>query len=271
MAIPKLKRWQLIAIVACCVGSMWNFLFPKNGDTADSFPNKVLLVMTSDETRDVVFAWPSFPVSVHVEGQPGSELLELVEESTSEISNIAGRQVMYHAGGDLAEIHVVLSINDWSDFFKYYEGLFMRKYGAEEFIYWKGRGAFDFPIADEHPCFGFGITSPEKFSQAGYTRSNTPDFFLIGILGASSRSSSDYMACLREELSHALFFIPDYSVDSWQDSIFNSNATTPELTEFSDFDRDLVRFLANASLRHVNYEQLKNLARKFSHNVPLEK
>lgn len=103
-------------------------------------------------------------------------------EAASEISNIADRQVLQFVDQDLAEVHVVLSMNDWREFFRYYANFFWHKYGAEEFNYSKERGAFDFPIADEHPCFGFGITSPEKFSQAGYTRTNTPDFFFIAIL-----------------------------------------------------------------------------------------
>jgi hypothetical protein len=224
--------------------------------------------LTSDQTREVVFAWPSFPVDIHFEKNSEDDLGELLEAVVSEISNIAGRKIVSYASRDLAKIHIIFSKDDWKMFYAYYGDFFKYTYGEEEFNYWREKGAFDFPIADEHPCFGFGITSPDKFSRAGYTRLNTPDFFLIGILESSTQSRSDYMACLREELAHALFFIPDYKVNDWQESIFNSNATTPELMEFSNFDKDLIRFLANTSLRHVHYGQLGNLVRGFSGDEP---
>ena len=215
--------------------------------SADKFEQ----IMSADPTRSIVYGWPEWPVQIFVSGDLGIQTMDDVERVLAEINNIAGLTVAATGQNeDTALIHVILSDVGHTRFEEHYSEFFKTRFGDAEFDKWDAIGGFQFPFKPQHPCFGFGLYDPEDFAIPGYVATHSPYLGMTSIGNLSVDNWTNLEWCLREELAHLIFFIPDYPVEDADESIFNSNPVHGAREDFSGQDKELLRFLAIHRVRN---------------------
>ena len=136
--------------------------------------------------------------------------------------------------------------------------------------------SYGFPNALENvstaPCFMLNIYSAIDFRNAGsptqYMEGTNPSFQFIQIGYYGVQSDSELKHCLREEIAHAIFFIPDrYQTDN-NETIFNIADDKSSTNNFSRKDKILMRFLAtNQEVIGMNHTSLVNYIEKVNPTV----
>lgn len=238
------------------VGLFYAFLLRQN--TVD----RLVEIMFADPTREVVYSWGKFPVNLYVGGDLSVQRRRALNVVVNEFDELAGKPII-HEIADItkADIMLVFSENNSQQFEYEYENYFRRIFGEREYRYWEQKNAFSFPYQPQHPCFGFGLYHPSEFKIPGFAKNNTPSTGWISLANMTVNEELT-IPCLREELAHLIFFIPDFEVDDPNESIFNSNPHRDARQDFSDLDIDLMRFIANHSIRHMNRTQFKEALRE---------
>ena len=227
-------------------------------------PESVVEVMSADKSREVVYSWGSWPVRLSLSGDVDAEKVRDVLEVIDEINSIVGgRAIALVEPEDKSEIIMVFSQNDHNAFEDKYSSFFIEEFGESEFRKWNKIGGFSFNFNERHPCFAFGLYHPADFKTEDYVQNNTPSQGFISIGNVKNMSNETYDTCIREEIAHMTFFIPDFEGERRIDSIFNSSRTRNFHSTFSDFDSKLMRLIFTSDIRHVNYKELRDIVRGY--------
>jgi hypothetical protein len=142
------------------------------------------------------------------------------------------------------KILIIVSQNGLEPFERTYEDFFFNQFGSSETSHWKLKGAFNFREDPAVQCFGFGLYNPVSYEINGFTNLNKPDVFIISFHNFSRLPSIEKLGCAREELAHAIFFVRDFDFVDPNFSIFNATALDGAIEDFSNFDKKLIKFIA---------------------------
>jgi len=218
--------------------------------------------MFADQTREVVYAWKNRPIAFSLHGNVTPEAQYDFDTLRHELNEISDTELIALSSPSSAgDVRVLFSTEGHHEFIRYYRNLFKSEFGEEEFRKWDAEGAFDFPYNAANPCFGFGLYDPKEFFQGDFSKHNSPKIGLISIGNTKLRSRAEVLSCMREEMAHLALFIPDYFVENADESIFNINPIDGSSDDFTQLDRELIKFLANHEVRHLNRNDLEALYR----------
>ncbi len=203
-------------------------------------------VLFSDKSRDVLYYKAKQNYTLFVAGDVTPELVKFTDSVFEEIGQITDGtvQISFTRNIDDADIFLVFSANGNKKFEDEYANLFEYFFGKAAFDYYDGLGAFLFPFNPQNPCFGFGLYDPDNFEKSNYVRQNSPMIGVISIGNIKNVEEAFLSQCLREEIAHLVFYIPDFEIKKGSDSIFNSNVVHDERNTYSDFDRSLMYYMA---------------------------
>ena len=223
-------------------------------------PETVTRVMFADPSRSVVYGWSQWPVRLVLRGEPSEADRAAVEDLVAELNDIVSGNAAIIVDDDLlADVFMVFSPQGHELFEEFYGSLFIDRFGREEFDKWKSIGGFTFPFIETNPCFGFGLYHPEDFTVEGFVAQNSPSLGLISIGRTSDFGATTREACIREELAHLIYYIPDFVADHPDDTIFNANALDGATESYSEFDIQLMDFLFHVPVQHADPEHLRSL------------
>lgn len=211
--------------------------------------------------RRVVYAWPELPTQVFLDGTWSEEAKHALDEVLLEI-NDAARQIVVETtqSSKDAKFHLVLSDEGHREFEDHYAAFFQREFGMSQFKVWDQIGGFSFPYSPNHPAFGILLFDPIDVEDTEYVDLNTPPFAMISVGSVSGMPMPFFKSLLREELAHVVFFIPDFVVADGTDSIFNANLVPNDREDFSQFDRQLMAFLATHARQNMPIDKLFEIA-----------
>ncbi len=208
----------------------------------------------SENSRDVVYGWPCSPLTIIINEETSRSVMRKIKKTVTEITRITDVQLLTQTENDwviesapCSKIFLGVSPSGLMGFERFYSDIFRKTYGDGAYEHWAEQGAFEFTYSAQHPCFGFGVYETQDFLTDGYIHRNPPDIFMIGVGDALFLGSKLLNHCLREELAHVAFFIPDRPVTQSDESIFNANPMEDAIDEFSLRDRQLMRFIASNS------------------------
>jgi len=215
------------------------------------FLRETVRILFDDPGINYLYFWQSFPKKITLHGDLSAHVLNQTEKVIKEINTIAGRDIYLapEATGGSEDINIAFSKLGNSSFEKMYADLFRDTYGDEEFRKWSSKGVFVFPPTKIHPCFTNMNFDIRRIDEEGYLASAMVEKIYISIGSLDGRAEDLVAACLREELAHAAFFFPDRILQDGQESIFNANLLNNERTDYSEFDKKMIKMLASDGFR----------------------
>lgn len=147
---------------------------------------------------------------------------------------------------ECGNVHLIFTGHRLRSANNYFRDLYLRYVGIEA---WNWDAIRQFADIEEryhenHPCKTLSM------SKVLYNETQTQQFSPTGHIAFSAIFISDEVYsetlehCLREELAHALFLIPDRNIKYGWESIFNLNMTTWQRKNYSKSDIQLIKFVA---------------------------
>lgn len=206
------------------------------------------------QDRDVVLGWRCSPVRIIYNHDTSQIIASQTMEVIEQISQSSGIEIQLVSENewrlmpsDCDKIFIGFSSLELSNFASFYSRVFRSTFGSKDYEYWSREGAFDFNYSTQNPCFGFGVYSTNDYYTDGYVRNNEPEFAVIAVGNTALLPENLLLQCIREELAHMIFFIPDRNIDDGSESIFNKNFVVSEIDDFSVSDITLMKFLTENS------------------------
>jgi hypothetical protein len=274
MMPPKSLHWLLTIIALFLMGVI---LLTERPWSSNRMSEDIL---THDWIEDAIFVdgfmerifyWECRPVTVVIDDQMTERQKNDVRQILDEMEAITGGTFglirWNDAGSDECEkVFIAVSPTRHFYFENFYSDVFKEIFGDDEFEYWSKKSAFEFPFIEKNPCFSFGLYQTDDFRQENFNVKSTPHIGMAAVGHAAILDKKMYMHCLREELAHMLFFIPDRYVEDGRETIFNLNPVDDEIHDFSAKDRFLMRFIyQNPEIAGMDRDEFRQFLEAFEH------
>jgi hypothetical protein len=190
----------------------------------------------------------------------GADLM-MINDAIMEINKIAGldyakltSEINNTSKASCTPSPIFINISEYKH--RAYKEYFISKYrlvlGDDDYEYAVQKGlstSDELGSANEVPCFAHGVYSSIEANKTNdgyhFLRSTNPKFWFIQIGYRGTMIDREFKHCLREELAHALFSIPDRLQQKDNETIFNIPSKHESPYEFTNKDKQLINFIAN--------------------------
>ncbi len=214
-----------------------------------SLDERTSQIINLREQTNPDISWISKEKKITVIGDRKPDLIRASKIIMKEINDIVKSEVVkIHEDPRKASIFVIGSENGHFKFNQKFKEIFEEKFGKDTYKFWNRNKELILEFNTQSPCLFMAVKSPEEFIK----NENKIAIGFIAIGNMESMAEFDLVKCLREEISHAYFLIPDFELINNNESIFNSNPEQDGASNFTKLDRKIIRTIYQSDIYTIN-------------------
>lgn len=181
--------------------------------------------------------WRNGDKILYISGEKENDMIDLTKSVLKEIEELSNKKIRISDVKNDANLFLIFSLDNHKSMNEFFREFHTEKYGNN--IFNKiGEQPPNFHYKSTNPCFFIGTKSLDGKKSENH---NEIEFGFISIGNIQGKNTMSILHCLREELAHAVFLIPDFEVKHGKESIFNSNLVKNSTEEYSRLDKALIK------------------------------